>query len=142
MKPILRSSEPMSLAHELIRPGEAVDWTLAAGAVQTLRIGPGPRWLRLEAGRLWLTSSGRPGHPAQDHVLQAGEALWLPAGQAVVIEAWGPARFSLRVPPQACRGEPSAALQVLQAHGRAAWARVRGAARPAPAAPTALYRPA
>ncbi len=129
MKPILRFPEPMRLAHELIRPGDAADWALAAGTVQTLRIGPGPRWLRLEAGRLWLTSSGRPGHPAQDHVLRAGEALWLPAGQAVVIEAWGPARFSLRVPPQACVGEPSVALQLLQALGRAAWARMRGAAR-------------
>lgn len=117
----IRTPHLMSDPQEFIAPQAAADWALADQAVRALRIGPGPRALRVEAGCLWLTANGRPGRPAADHVLQAGDSLWLPAGIEVLIEAWGAARFSLRVPPAACTAERGKAL--VTAHWRRAWAR-------------------
>lgn len=81
----------------------AADWPLAAGQALRLEIGPGPRWLGVTHGRLWLTTTGRDGELPDDVVLEAGQQLALAHGSDWVVEAaWGDTRFQLLVPPQAC----------------------------------------
>lgn len=41
-------------------------------------------WLVVQQGRAWITRDGDP----DDHVLAAGQGVWLPAGAAAVIEPW------------------------------------------------------
>ena len=59
-------------------------WRLASGRALSLK----PRELgvlRIAQGRVWLTGAA----PAQDLVLQAGDALAVAVGQHVVLEPWG-----------------------------------------------------
>jgi hypothetical protein len=41
-------------------------------------------WLRVERGRVWITRSG----DAADHVLAAGDGLWLGRGERVLVAPW------------------------------------------------------
>lgn len=92
----------MSMSHELSGPADDAGWPLADAGACRLRIGPGPRWLRVAAGLVWLTTSGRGAVAGRDHWLRPGEQLWLPDGSDVVVEGFDGARFELLVPPQAC----------------------------------------
>jgi hypothetical protein len=67
----------------------------------TLAAVPGPRRLVVTSGRLWLTFTGG----SDDHWLNAGEGLTLPAGAEAVAEAWPEASFQL-LQPAALRREP------------------------------------
>jgi hypothetical protein len=89
-------SDARFLTH--LRPGQAL----------TLAPAREPRRLRVCSGRLWLTWAGS----AEDHWLHAGQALTLPAGCAVVAEAWPEARFELLLAPQPAR-PPSCQLAPL-----------------------------
>ena len=118
MSPSAALHSLMISSQESLRPAAragAADWTVPAGVARRLTIGPGARWLRVSAGQVWLTARGERDRPADDHWLQAGEQLWLPAGSEVVVEGRGPVSFQLLVPPQACqaRGLLAAALQWL-----------------------------
>lgn len=77
-------------------------WDLQAGETMRLPIGPGQRELRVLEGRVWVTQQGALDLPSDDYWLEAGDALDLPSGADLVIEAWPQARFQLLVPPQAC----------------------------------------
>jgi hypothetical protein len=94
-------------------------WSVDAGQVRTLHIGPGMRMLRVAAGPLWLTVSGTPDDPPQDLWLEAGDAVMLASGSEIVVEGWPSASFQLIVPPQAC--EPASALSVWISRQRSAW---------------------
>lgn len=84
---------------------DAATWTLAAGRARRLNIGPGARWLRVCAGRLWITrmQAAAAERQLEDVWLQAGDSLAVEAGAVLLVEAWPSARFQLLVPPQACR---------------------------------------
>lgn len=82
-------------------------WALAQGDAMRLPIGPGRRELRVLEGRVWVTQQGALSLPADDYWLEAGEALDLPHGSEIVVEAWPTARFQLLVPPDVCRTVPS-----------------------------------
>ncbi|SEL49489.1 Protein of unknown function [Roseateles sp. YR242] len=77
-------------------------WQLSQGEAVRLPIGPGRRELRVLEGRVWVTQQGALELPADDYWLSAGDALDVPSGTELVIEAWPTARFQLLVPPQAC----------------------------------------
>jgi Protein of unknown function (DUF2917) len=77
-------------------------WQLQEGEAMRLPIGPGQRELRVLEGRIWVTQRGQLSLPSDDYWLEAGDALNLPSGAELVIEAWPTARFQLLVPPQAC----------------------------------------
>ncbi len=80
-------------------------WTLSRGDVMRLPIGPGPRELRVLEGRVWVTQQGALQMPSDDYWLEAGDALELPSGAELVVEAWPSARFQLLVTPAACRAQ-------------------------------------
>ena len=84
------------------RSGDSI-WSLPAQTSRTLRVGPGPRLLQVQDGRLWLTTSGTADEAATDLWLEAGESVELGDGLEVVMEAWPTARYQLMVPPSACR---------------------------------------
>lgn len=77
-------------------------WELTQGEAVRLPIGPGRRELRVLEGRVWATQQGALDLPSDDYWLSAGDALDLPSGAELVIEAWPTARFQLLVPPEAC----------------------------------------
>lgn len=52
--------------------------------------------LSVRSGRLWLTREGSLEAPAEDRVLEAGQALFFREGQDWVVEALRPAVFDLR----------------------------------------------
>jgi len=89
------------LMRKLQRSSDSV-WSLPARASMTLQVGPGPRIVHVRDGRLWLTASGTARDAAIDVWLAPGDALELPSGLSVVMEAWPDARFELLVPPKAC----------------------------------------
>jgi hypothetical protein len=95
-------------------------WSVGKGQVQTLRIGPGTRLLRVAQGPLWLTVSGTPDDPPQDLWLEDGDAVLLESGSEIVVEGWPVARFQLIVPPQACSAGRSA-LSAWLSRQRSAW---------------------
>ncbi|UXH79019.1 DUF2917 domain-containing protein [Roseateles amylovorans] len=77
-------------------------WTLSKGDAMRLPIGPGPRELRVLEGRVWITQQGALQLPSDDYWLEAGDALDLPSGTELVVEAWPSARFQLLVTPASC----------------------------------------
>jgi Protein of unknown function (DUF2917) len=95
-------------------------WSVDAGRVRTLHIGPGLRVLRVSEGPLWLTVSGTPDNPPQDLWLEKGDAVTLESGAEIVVEGWPAARFELVVPPAACAGVRTPFSAWLLRH-RAAW---------------------
>jgi len=74
--------------------GAPWSWSLAPSEVRTLPAATVPRWLRVDAGRVWVTERRRDA-PAEDLWLQAGESLSLPAGTTWIAEAWPQAQLSL-----------------------------------------------
>ena len=84
------------------RSGDST-WALPVQTPRTLRVGPGPRVLQVQEGRLWLTTAGTADEAATDLWLEAGESVDLAHGLEVVMEAWPAARYQLMVPPSACR---------------------------------------
>ncbi|HEY0953432.1 MAG TPA: DUF2917 domain-containing protein [Roseateles sp.] len=74
-------------------------WHLDGGRALTLAGGAEARRLAVACGRVWLTLSGTADEPAQDHWLEAGQAIALPPGQTAVLEGWPAADFELLVPP-------------------------------------------
>ena len=95
-----------TLMRKTQRSGDSI-WSLPARTSRTLRVGPGPRVLQVQDGRLWLTTSGTDDEAATDLWLEAGESVELGDGLEVVMEAWPTARYQLMVPPSACRaGSP------------------------------------
>ena len=95
-------------------------WSVGAGQVRTLRIGPGMRVLRVAEGPLWLTVSGTPDDPPQDLWLEGGEAVLLDSGAEIVVEGWPAASFQLIVPPQAC-ATASSSVNAWISQQRSAW---------------------
>lgn len=83
---------------------DAATWSLAAGHARRLNIGPGARWLRVCAGRLWITrmQADSAARQLEDVWLQAGDSLAVESGEQLLVEAGPSARFQLLVPPQAC----------------------------------------
>ena len=69
---------------------------LALARSQAVRLAPSarPRWLQVNAGRIWLTRSGA-GLEGDDIWLSAGERLQLPAGTEWVAEGWPEAQAEL-----------------------------------------------
>lgn len=98
-----RNSQQLMSAAHLSAGREAAHWSLGRGEAQRLDIGPGPRFLRVAEGQVWLTTAGQGEQMGEDRWLDAGESTWLADGSEVVLEAWGEARFQLLVPPDACR---------------------------------------
>ena len=74
-------------------------WHLDGGRALTLAGGAEARRLAVNRGRVWLTLSGTADEPAEDHWLEAGQAVALAAGQTAVLEGWPAADFELLVPP-------------------------------------------
>lgn len=74
-------------------------WHLDGGRALTLAGGAEARRLAVACGRVWLTLSGTADEPAQDHWLEAGQAIALAPGQTAVLEGWPAADFELLVPP-------------------------------------------
>lgn len=86
--------------HDAQRPGDPL-WRLPRGHAMRLHVDRGERWLRVRAGRVWLTAQGRPGRPAEDLWLGPGDQVRLPRGASWVAEGWPDASFELVVPPGA-----------------------------------------
>jgi hypothetical protein len=125
------TKNPSASIHPTRRDGA---WDLQAGDAMRLPIGPGPRELRVLEGRMWVTQRGALNLPSDDYWLEAGDALDLPSGAELVIEAWPQARFQLLVPPQAC-ARRAAAPQISRMSGVSArllqWSqRLFGVSRP------------
>ena len=97
-----QNSQQLMSAAQLFQPRDAGHWPLARGEARRLDIGPGPRFLRVAEGQVWLTTAGQGEQMGEDRWLAAGESTWLADGSEVVLEAWGEARFQLLVPPDAC----------------------------------------
>jgi hypothetical protein len=115
------------LMRELQRSSDSV-WSLPTRASTTLRIGPGPRVLRVCEGRLWLTTSGTAREASIDVWLMPGDSVELADGLSVVMEGWPGARFQLLVPPAACRTAWHAPMVLARA---AAWLLNRTSTLPA-----------
>lgn len=96
-------SQQLMSATQLFADREAGHWPLARGEARRLDIGPGPRFLHVSDGQVWLTTAGEGEQMGEDRWLVAGESTWLADGSEVVLEARGEARFQLLVPPDACR---------------------------------------
>jgi hypothetical protein len=90
-----------TLMHKAQRSGTSI-WSLPTRASRKMRVGPGPRVLRVCDGRLWLTTEGTPTEAATDLWLEPGDEVELAAGLEIVMEAWPAARYQLLVPPSAC----------------------------------------
>jgi hypothetical protein len=88
-------TSPMMNQHQIPAPWE---WSLARASATRLRPCAVPRWLRVSAGRAWLTQSG--GGPQSDDVwLSAGQRHLLPAGTDWVAEGWPEARVEVLEAP-------------------------------------------
>lgn len=74
--------------------GAPWSWSLAPRQARTVPAAAAPRWLRVDAGCVWVTQK-RADAPAEDLWLQTGDSLALPAGTAWIVEAWPRARLSL-----------------------------------------------
>ncbi len=70
-------------------------WRVDAHTAVTLRPVPRRRWLRVDAGRAWITAlaPSADGTPPADVWLDAGGALELPRGSGWVVEVWPGARL-------------------------------------------------
>lgn len=86
----------------------------AVGVGSVIDLGQRGGRLRVLAGRVWVTSAG----DADDHVLQAGESLRVPAARTLV-ETWGPTQPALIAWQAGSLGEQLAAA-VRHAGGSAA----------------------
>jgi hypothetical protein len=65
-------------------------WKLPPGRAVTLSH-PEPGMLEVVYGQVWATFDGPHAGPPNDlgdHVVHAGDRLWIPAGQRLVVESW------------------------------------------------------
>jgi hypothetical protein len=85
----------MTVQHQTARPWE---WHLASGALARIDALALPRWLELQAGRVWLTQTVSRGETPADVWLQAGERVLLPAGTRWLVEAAANACLATHVP--------------------------------------------
>jgi hypothetical protein len=88
-----RTATTLSAAPAAALPGT---WKLAHGRALTLRPAT-DGILRVAHGRLWATKDGPHGgtpSDAGDHILEVGRAMYVHAGERVVIESWIPAGAS------------------------------------------------
>lgn len=97
-----------------LRPGA---WAIqGASRLAAARAG----WLVVTEGRVWLTRDGG----GDDHVLKAGERLWLRRGERVVVESWQPAvaaRLGWRADLAAAGAQPGALAPRRAGAGRFFW---------------------
>lgn len=70
-------------------------WTLGAGNARRIDATKAPRWLRVDDGHVWLTTTRRAAGDHPDVWLASGESVRLPSGSQWVIEGRGPARYTL-----------------------------------------------
>lgn len=94
----MTNRQPMNESQQ----SQSAQWILEPGEVRSLRIGPGPRLLRVAEGSVWLTATGELELPAEDVWLGAGDSVALEDHAEVVLEGWPQASFQLLVPP--CKG--------------------------------------
>jgi hypothetical protein len=120
----------MNVEHE----SNGAVWRLEAGAALHLHIGPGSRRLEVTEGRLWITTDADRPHHSLDVWIGAGEAVELPGGLSLVVDAHPRARFRLLVPPQACPPDPLSVRGLLN-RCRARWTRLVRASGQRAAAP-------
>lgn len=100
-------------------------WALQGHQATTLAANAAPRWLRVDAGCLWVTARERRrqgGAETEDIWLGAGDSLALPAGSEWVLEAWPQARLSLLV---AAPGAVSRGRALFSGRLWAFWQRLR-----------------
>jgi hypothetical protein len=94
-------------------------WKLGAGRAITLQPQEAGA-LRIAHGRVWATFDGPHGHTPDDsgdRVVGVGQALYIRAGQRVVVEAWSgraPAYFSWDPMPEAVRERRASAQALVQ----------------------------
>jgi len=93
------ASQTLTQMHQSAAPSLPGTWKLGAGRAITLQPAQDGS-VRMAHGRIWATYDGPHGGPLNDlgdHVIGAGEQLWVRAGQRIVIQAWdrgAPAYFS------------------------------------------------
>lgn len=93
------ASQTLTQMHQSAAPALPGTWKLGAGRAITLQPTQDGA-VRVAHGRIWGTYDGPHGGPLNDlgdHVIGAGEQLWVRAGQRIVIQAWdrgAPAYFS------------------------------------------------
>lgn len=85
------NTQAMSQTHQTSAPWA---WPLGAHEATTLAAAPVARWLRVEAGKVWITAAAG-NEQAEDIWLEPGQSLALPAGSAWVVEAWPKASLSV-----------------------------------------------
>jgi hypothetical protein len=90
-----RKELPMTNQHQTARPW---DWHLARGALARIDAVALPRWLELQAGRVWLTQTVSRGETPADVWLEPGERVLLPAGTRWLVEAAAPACLATHMP--------------------------------------------
>ncbi len=73
-------------------------WRFADDEVRILTAERADRWLQVKGGSLWLTQTLREGS-AEDHWLEQGEQLWLPAGSTWVAQGFDGAQVVLLQEP-------------------------------------------
>lgn len=88
---------------------------LDLGAVTHL-VGREAGWLDVAEGRVWITRDG----DGADHVLGAGERLWLGRGERVLAEPWRQGRATRLAWRRPAAGEPQPRLRRAPAVGWAA----------------------
>ncbi|RYY48957.1 MAG: DUF2917 domain-containing protein [Comamonadaceae bacterium] len=92
LEPAMTAPTTAQLLHSAPATALPGTWKLARGRATTLRP-TSDGILRVAHGRVWATVEGPHGRTptdSGDHVLEVGRAMWLRAGQSVVIEAWNP----------------------------------------------------
>jgi hypothetical protein len=90
----------MKELHQQQAAGQPWLWRFADDEVRVVTAERADRWVQVECGRLWLTQTLHKGR-ADDHWLQAGERLLLPAGSTWVAQGVDGARLALlQAPPQ------------------------------------------
>ena len=89
----------MTNLHEQGQPAPW-QWRLSSRCVRTLRAAPALRWLAVEEGRVWLTRSQQALEAGEDLWLSAGQRMPLPAGSEWVAEGWPDARVVVLEAPQ------------------------------------------
>jgi hypothetical protein len=88
-------------------------WKLPPGRAVTLSPRE-PGLLEVVYGEVWATFDGPHEGPLNDlgdHVVRAGDRLWIPAGQHLVVESWrSDAPAFLRLDPVPANGAPRPAV--------------------------------
>ncbi len=90
----------MKKSHQQHAAGQPWLWRFADDEVRPIKAERADRWVQVKGGSLWLTQTLREGS-AEDHWLQRGEQLGLPAGSTWVAQGFDGAQVVLlQEPPQ------------------------------------------